>query len=153
MSNKGEKKGEARRRGKRNVLARHRHRHGYPFKGRASNSQDRRRSRATAHATGQKACTRRSSSGHVNRWKRCLSRSHVRNVGNGPSIWWAGKTPNGATTRKRLAVSAGHQETGGKQSSQCDHEGDLWRSRRGEKGAWRTYGICGTNQFDLTADE
>src|SRR2546423_14447402 len=53
VGHKGEK-GEARRRGTRDVLARYRHRHGDPFAGRTGDSQDRRRSRTAAHATSQK---------------------------------------------------------------------------------------------------
>src|SRR5207248_3518228 len=86
-------------------------------------------------------------------WKMGVKRIHVSREENDTCIWKQRKTTNQATTWKRLAVSAGDQKTGGQQSGQCDQQSDLWRSPRGEKGAWRTYGLCGTNQLDLTTDE
>ncbi len=85
--------------------------------------------------------------------KRGLSRSHAASMGKGASVLWTGKTPNAANTRKRLAVSAGEKETRGRQTGQCDHQGDLWRPRGGEKRVRGTYGLCGTTQLDLTTDE
>ena len=61
----GRKRGKPEEEARGTDCARNRSRHGHAFAGRTCDSQARRSSRAPAHATGQRACPRRSSTGHV----------------------------------------------------------------------------------------